>query len=485
MKIIPLKKRFSLAAKFNTLTIALILATSVGICLFTIRLEMTNYYNELLNHGKIIADTTAKNCEFGIYTENQAVLLPVLDRLSADSDIAYVAVMNRQRLILAFRVFRGAGKPQKHIVPINDSSTEDIHQDIIDEQDGKRYIEILSPLMSEGANDVKDVLIKDDMTKHEPTIIGYLRLGLTQENFQKRLHELILSTTLFTSLIVLIGTGFTIFLSRRITSPLKRLTMATQEISEGKFDSAIEIRTNDEILDLAQSFDHMQGRLRAYHDQVEERIAKEQRHLLEKEKMLMDLHDGIGGITTNISILSELGQSATDIESIKKALATISRLARDGVSEIRSFMQSLDSRELNWRALASELRNLGTTMVEPHGISFAAEISVDDVPDQPGSLLWIDLIRIYKEALTNVIKHSHAHSVGISLKVASTGLMLIVRDDGIGWNEAPDNGRGLPNMKKRAQEVGGTVTVSASETGAEVKLEIPLPLKLPPSSTEL
>jgi signal transduction histidine kinase len=485
MKIIPLKKRLSLAAKFNILTISLILATAVGICLFMIRFEMTNYYNELLNHGKIIADTTAKNCEFGIYTENQATLLPILDSLSADAEIAYVAVMNRQRLILAARVFKGTTKLREHIDPINDSSSEVSHRDLIDEQDGKRYIEILCPLVSAGANAVKDVLIKDDIAKHEPTVIGYLRLGLTQESLQRRIHELILSTTLFTSLIVLIGTGFTVLLSRRITSPLKRLTKATQEVSEGKFDSSLEIHTNDEIFDLAQSFDHMQSRLRAYHAQVEERIAKEQRHLLEKEKMLMDLHDGIGGITTNISILSELGQSATDIESIKKTLATISRLSRDGVSEIRSFMQSLDSKELSWHALASELRNLGTTMVEPHGISFIAETSVDDVQDQPGSLLWIDLIRIYKEALTNVIKHSQARSVAISLKVTSKKLLLSIQDDGIGWSEAPDHGRGLPNMKKRAHEVGGTVTASATEKGAEVKLEIPLPVKLPLSDTEL
>lgn len=483
MKTTSFKKRLSLAAKFNILTIALILATSAGICLFMIRLEMTNYYNELLNHGKIIADTTVKNCEFGIYTENQAVLHPVLESLSADSEIAYVAVMNRQNLILAARFFKGARQLREHIIPVEGNSTEVLHRDLIDERDGKRYLEILCPLV--GVSDIKDVLAKDDTMSHDPAVIGYLRLGLTQEGLHKRIFQLILSATLFTSLIVLIGTGFTLLLSRKITSPLKRLTAATQDVSEGKFDSALEIRTNDEIFDLAQSFDHMQGRLRAYHDQVEERIAKEQRHLLEKEKMLMDLHDGIGGITTNISILSELGRSATDMESIKKTLATISRLSREGVSEIRSFMQSLDSRELSWHALASELRNLGTTMVEPHRISFIAETSVEDIQEQPGSLLWIDLIRIYKEALTNVIKHSQAQSVAVSLKVTAQGLLLTVRDDGIGWNENPDHGRGLPNMKKRAQEVGGTVIVSASEKGAEVRLEIPLPLQFPLQDTEL
>ena len=53
--------------------------------------------------------------------------------------------------------------------------------------------------------------------------------------------------------------------------------------------------------------------------QYQERIEEEKRHRLEKEKILMDLHDGIGGITTNISILSELARKARDHESTRQA----------------------------------------------------------------------------------------------------------------------------------------------------------------------
>jgi PAS domain S-box-containing protein len=113
--------------------------------------------------------------------------------------------------------------------------------------------------------------------------------------------------------------------------------------------------------------------------QYQERIEIEKRHTVEKEKILMDLHDGIGGITTNISILSELAQKAVDSESIKKTLGTIARLSREGVSEIRSFMQGLDSKELSWHALTAELRKQGTSMLEPHSIAFSIETLVDDV----------------------------------------------------------------------------------------------------------
>ncbi|HEX9019945.1 MAG TPA: ATP-binding protein, partial [Nitrospirota bacterium] len=215
----------------------------------------------------------------------------------------------------------------------------------------------------------------------------------------------------------------------------------------------------------------------------EQRIVEEKRHLMEKEKLLMDLHDGIGGITTNIGILAELAQKAPDIDVIKKTLAIISRLSREGVSEIRSFMHSLDTKELSWRTLAAELRSQGTSMVEPHNIRFTADTSVEDIEDQPGSLLWANLFKIYKEALTNIIKHAKAQSVAVTLTVAGNGISLSIQDDGTGWKEKLGSGRGVANMQKRAKEIGGTVTLSAGG-GTRVMLEIPIPLKYPVSGME-
>jgi signal transduction histidine kinase len=117
-------------------------------------------------------------------------------------------------------------------------------------------------------------------------------------------------------------------------------------------------------------------------------------------------------------------------------------------------------------------------MLDPHSIRVAVETSVADVTEQPGSLLWVNLFRVYKEALTNVIKHSNAGSVAVTLDVTGKGLLLIIQDDGIGWEENGDRGRGLWNMKRRTEAVGGRVAIS-SEKGTRVSLEIPLPLKYP------
>jgi signal transduction histidine kinase len=214
--------------------------------------------------------------------------------------------------------------------------------------------------------------------------------------------------------------------------------------------------------------------LKNLNKQLHQEIAVRRRIEQEKETLLMDLHDGVGGITTNIFLLSELAQKMQDIGSIKKTLATISQCSQEGISEIRNLMRSLDSTELSWQALAVALRSEGAAMVEPHGIRFTIETAVDDIAVQPGNLLWVNLLRIYKEALTNAIKHAQARSITITLNVNSNGLVLHVQDDGIGWDGNTKCGRGSSFMKKRAEEVRGAVTVTALEKGTRVSVSIPI-----------
>jgi signal transduction histidine kinase len=214
--------------------------------------------------------------------------------------------------------------------------------------------------------------------------------------------------------------------------------------------------------------------LKNLNKQLRQEIAVHRRIEQEKETLLMDLHDGVGGITTNIFLLSELAQKMQDVGSIKKTLATISQCSQEGISEIRNLMRSLDSTELNWQALAVALRSDGAAMVEPHGIRFTIETAVDDIAVQPGNILWVNLLRIYKEALTNAIKHAQARSITITLNVNSNGLVLHVQDDGIGWDGNTKCGRGSSFMKKRAEEVRGAVTVTALEKGTRVSVSIPI-----------
>jgi PAS domain S-box-containing protein len=233
------------------------------------------------------------------------------------------------------------------------------------------------------------------------------------------------------------------------------------------------------IFDITDRKDAEAATIQFYEESVmqyDDRNKEEKRHLAEKEKLLRDLHDGIGGITTNISMLAELAKSSDILADIKKTLSTISDLAREGLSEIRNFMNSLDARDMSWQTLLAELRNQGNAMIGPHGLSFDLTSSIDDIDDQPGSLLCLNIFKIYREALTNIIKHAQAKTVKADFSINKRRLKLTIQDDGVGVGAGRVGGRGLANIHARAKDLGGAITLAA-QCGTCLTLEIPLPLQ--------
>lgn len=255
---------------------------------------------------------------------------------------------------------------------------------------------------------------------------------------------------------------------------MERWALSTSAAIELQGEPAL-ITTLVDVTDLKQA---EQDKAKLYEENVrhyQRRIAEEERHQKEKEKLLKDLHDGIGGLTTNISLLAELARNNNDLQAVRNSLATISDLSRESLSEIRSFIQSLDARELSWQAIAAELRYLGNTIIEPHGVRLSIETRIiDERNDTPGSMVSMNLFRIYKESLANVIKHAKASAVHVSFTIGGGRVILDVRDNGVGLDGRRVNGRGLPNMKSRAEELGGSVVVT-SDNGTRVHLELPIP----------
>lgn len=249
-------------------------------------------------------------------------------------------------------------------------------------------------------------------------------------------------------------------LQKAITAPIMNLTEATRIIARGDYSHKVNIQSTDEIKTLADSFNKMTEDMRRYQ--------------AEKEKILKDMHDGIGGITTNIKLLSDLAQKGSNAKDMRNTLKTISGLSQEGLTEVRSFIQSLDIKDTNWQDLAAEFRSFGSNMIEPHGLLFNIKTSIEDAKEQPTSLIYLNIFRTYKEALANIIKHSKAKSVDVLFSVTKERITLSVKDDGIGLKEKERGvGRGITNMTIRARELGGQITIS-SDKGTSITLEIPL-----------
>jgi signal transduction histidine kinase len=88
-----------------------------------------------------------------------------------------------------------------------------------------------------------------------------------------------------------------------------------------------------------------------------------------------------------------------------------------------------------------------------------------------------DVVLVYKEILSNIVRHAGAHHVAIRIDLHSGKLRLIVSDDGGGFDAAqPSAGNGLATMRRRAQQLGGTVEIEGSPgKGTVVTLEAKIP----------
>jgi signal transduction histidine kinase len=97
-----------------------------------------------------------------------------------------------------------------------------------------------------------------------------------------------------------------------------------------------------------------------------------------------------------------------------------------------------------------------------------------------------DLFLVFKETLNNIIKHSGATEVRISLRIVDETIHLAIEDNGRGFQQAdapPGKGNGLSNMKNRLLRLGGKVGIH-SEPGGGTRVEIIQPIRPQPKNTQ-
>jgi signal transduction histidine kinase len=86
-----------------------------------------------------------------------------------------------------------------------------------------------------------------------------------------------------------------------------------------------------------------------------------------------------------------------------------------------------------------------------------------------------DFFLIFKEAVNNSAKYSQATHVSILLTQRSKKILLMVKDDGVGFDINEADGNGLGNMQKRADQLNGHFTIQSQKGfGTIVTLSIPV-----------
>lgn len=177
----------------------------------------------------------------------------------------------------------------------------------------------------------------------------------------------------------------------------------------------------------------------------------------ERERIMLDLHDGVGGQLVN-SIAYMENHNIGD-ETLKTAL-------EDALRDLALMLDSLESGE-SVGTLLGMLRSRLEALLARHNLEFIWKIEDEPALPKSGASQNLMLVRIVQEAITNTIKHGQANTIII----AADSTSVRVEDDGKGFDmQTVTMGHGLLNMQQRAEQLEAELSLTSSKSGTKIAL---------------
>ena len=185
--------------------------------------------------------------------------------------------------------------------------------------------------------------------------------------------------------------------------------------------------------------------------------------LQERNRIARDIHDSVGHLlSSSILQIGALIARCQD-EEFKESLSTLKSTLSEGMNSIRDSVHDLHDESLDLYIETNALIN---------DFGFCS-ISLDyDIEGSTDKKIKYAFIAIIKEALSNIIKHSDASQVRITLREHPALYQLIIKDNGTKQVLNSEGGIGLKNIMDRVNSLSGIVNIS-SESGFVVFISVP------------
>lgn len=208
-----------------------------------------------------------------------------------------------------------------------------------------------------------------------------------------------------------------------------------------------------------------EAELTASHQQLRA-LERDRALAAERQRLMQDMHDGIGSSLISALRMVERGQATPQ---------DTAQVLKDCIDDLKLAIDSLEPTDADLLALLAAVRFRLAPRLRAAGITLTW--SVQDLP----RLAWLDpqkalhVLRIVQEVLTNVLKHSRAETIDLATAHEGDEVLVRIRNDGDGFaGAAQGTGMGLANVRQRSQALGARCQWAARDGGGEFCLWLPL-----------
>jgi signal transduction histidine kinase/ligand-binding sensor domain-containing protein len=195
-----------------------------------------------------------------------------------------------------------------------------------------------------------------------------------------------------------------------------------------------------------------------------------------RTRIATDLHDDIGSSLTQISVLSEVIRQRTgDEPAVTEPLTKIGDLSRDLIDSLGEIVWAINPRHDSFSDLTQRMRRFGSDYVGGPMLDYRFQATAPRNDLKIGADMRREIFLIFKESVTNALRHSKCARVEIAFTVKHGWIELQVTDDGTGFDSRQSSeGTGLASMRQRAARLAGTLEVrSTPGAGTFVWLRVP------------
>ena len=226
-------------------------------------------------------------------------------------------------------------------------------------------------------------------------------------------------------------------------------------------------RSQEQISALLRAqLDERTAELEAAHGR-ERILVREQAHVAERQRILRDMHDGVGSQLMSWRLAAKRGALPSD--RMAEGLQAV-------VDEMRLMIESMDSVGESLTSALALFRERIMPRARDAGVEVRWRDTLSDAPQPYGPREVLQVFRILQEAVANALKHAGASVLDIAIEPGSDPafpVRISVADNGAGLGGQSGSGRGLETMRRRAEGLGARLDIEDSGGGVRVALALP------------